>query len=68
AASSGSHRPPGNTFQGHPGRDGAAPAPALIPSVHVRSHQFTRPYQTLRVQIFSSRTLAPVLGECQIFP
>ncbi len=33
-----------------------------------RGGQRTRPYQTLRVQIFSSRTTEPVFGECQILP
>lgn len=33
-----------------------------------RGGQRTRPYQTLLVQIFSSRTTEPLFGECQILP
>ncbi len=33
-----------------------------------RVGHLTRPYQTLLVQIFCSRTTSPVFGECQIFP
>ena len=30
-----------------------------------RADHFTRPYQTLLVQIFCSRTTSPLFGECQ---
>lgn len=33
-----------------------------------RGGQRTRPYQTLLVQILSSRTTEPLFGECQILP
>ncbi len=38
-----------------------APAGAAASARH-----FTRPYQTLLVQIFWSRTTSPVFGACQI--
>ncbi len=51
--------PVGPRGRSRPG--GGAPAGAAASARH-----FTRPYQTLLVQIFWSRTTSPVFGACQI--
>lgn len=50
------------------GADGQGGAALLLEPLRVGRGQLTRPYQTLRVQIFSSRTTDPVFGACQILP
>ncbi|CAL9372939.1 hypothetical protein SUDANB146_05608 [Streptomyces sp. enrichment culture] len=45
---------------------GRGSAAALPRAPAASARHFTRPYQTLLVQIFCSRTTSPVFGACQI--